>query len=97
MVLSGHKSEHRQSRHGTHHSTELVPSLDSVTLETLLFARIISQADTSSAGGVRCLVHVVFLLVPASRSWKKVTELNSLMRAASFLLQKVERTCSHLC
>lgn len=68
MVLSGHKSEHQQSRHGTHHSTALVPTLDSVTLETLLSARIISQADTSSAGGVRCLVHVVFLLVLATRS-----------------------------
>ena len=30
-------------------------------LTALLSARIISQADTSSAGGVRCLVHVVFL------------------------------------
>lgn len=66
--MNGHKSKHRQSKHGIHHSTELVPSLDSVTLETLLFARIISQADTSSAGGVRCLVHVVFLLVLTTRS-----------------------------
>ena len=54
-------------------------------LTALLSARIISQADTSSAGGVRCLVHVVYISLGACHPKAERSHRFELLNARRFV------------